>query len=140
MRDNVVDITTVTQERAAKMTAENKYGCVWPAGLYVIVDNERSVLESRGEVEGLIEQLRQAADELWPNPTTTEYVDYPVIVQPPTKKQLSGEEPYTPVTAQEPTTDVPVGINPVLLSKESKPATDAPCPPSEIIKKRRKKK
>lgn len=66
MKENSTDVGGCTRDEAAKLTAENKHGYVWPSGLYVIVDNARSVLESREEVADLITQLNAEADRIWP--------------------------------------------------------------------------
>lgn len=51
-----IDIDIMPAAEAAKLTSENKYGYIWPVGLYVIVDNQRAVLNSRQEAENLIAQ------------------------------------------------------------------------------------
>ena len=66
MKENNVTVDAVLGQEAAKLTAENKHVYVWPSGLYVIVDNSRSVLETRAEAVELISQIQQAADRLWP--------------------------------------------------------------------------
>ena len=66
MKENETSISAMTESEAARLTAENKYGDVWPAGLYVVIDDQRSVLESRAEAEALIEEIKRAADALWP--------------------------------------------------------------------------
>lgn len=66
MKENEVFVDAVSDMDAAKMTADNKHGRVWPAGLYVIVDNERAVLESPAEADDLIKRIEQARDKLWP--------------------------------------------------------------------------
>lgn len=66
MKDNSIEVSSLSEAEAKKMTADNKYGYVWPFGLYIVIDNSRCVLESREECDALIAQLRTAADSLWP--------------------------------------------------------------------------
>lgn len=66
MKDNDITAYAVPEADAAKRTAENKHGYVWPFGLYVIIDNERCVIETRSECDEFIAKLKAAADELWP--------------------------------------------------------------------------
>ena len=61
-----IGVSTTTVERAAELTRQNKHGHVYEWGVCVGIDVDAEWLKSRAEVEELIEELRKAADELWP--------------------------------------------------------------------------
>lgn len=62
-----IEITTLTDAEAAKLTSENKHGHIWKAGLHVTIDDQSHVLKSRDEAEQLIAEIAAAADRLWPH-------------------------------------------------------------------------
>ena len=61
-----VDISATSPSDAAKANAESRHGYKWPVGLYVIIDAERTILESRAEADALVAEICKAADYLWP--------------------------------------------------------------------------
>jgi hypothetical protein len=61
MLGDYIDVSAVSKTEAVKLTAENQKGVVWPWGVYVIMDDRRSVLQSRAEVNELIQELIAAA-------------------------------------------------------------------------------